>query len=76
MHAVCLQHEMDHLDGKLFVDYLSPLKQRMVTKKLEKQRKSQDSKSLQGRALKSMPTFRPSDRLCRHARLRSVPLQR
>lgn len=39
MHAVCLQHEMDHLIGKLFVDYLSPLKRRMVTKKLEKQRK-------------------------------------
>jgi peptide deformylase len=39
MHAVCLQHEIDHLDGKLFVDYLSPLKRRMVTKKLEKQRK-------------------------------------
>ncbi len=39
MHAVCLQHEMDHLVGKLFVDYLSPLKRRMVTKKLEKQRK-------------------------------------
>ena len=43
MHAVCLQHEMDHLKGKLFVDYLSPLKQRMVRKKLEKQRR-QDSK--------------------------------
>jgi len=39
MHAVCLQHEIDHLNGKLFVDYLSPLKRRMVTKKLEKQRK-------------------------------------
>ena len=39
MHAVCLQHEMDHLEGKLFVDYLSPLKRRMVTKKLQKQRK-------------------------------------
>jgi len=39
MHAVCLQHEIDHLDGKLFIDYLSPLKRRMVTKKLEKQRK-------------------------------------
>jgi peptide deformylase len=39
MHAVCLQHEMDHLQGKLFIDYLSPLKRRMVTKKLEKQRK-------------------------------------
>ena len=40
MHAICLQHEMDHLVGKLFVDYLSPLKRRMVMKKLEKQRKS------------------------------------
>lgn len=42
MHAICLQHEIDHLDGKLFVDYLSPLKRRMVTKKLEKQRKQSD----------------------------------
>lgn len=39
MHAVCLQHEMDHLIGRLFVDYLSPLKRNMVKKKLEKQRK-------------------------------------
>jgi len=39
LHAVCIQHEIDHLDGKLFVDYLSPLKRRMVAKKLEKQRK-------------------------------------
>ena len=37
--AVCIQHEMDHLDGKLFVDYLSPLKRQMVRKKLAKQRK-------------------------------------
>jgi len=34
--AVCIQHEMDHLQGKLFVDYLSPLKRQMVRKKLEK----------------------------------------
>jgi len=39
LHAVCLQHEMDHLVGRLFVDYLSPLKRNMVRKKLEKQRK-------------------------------------
>lgn len=39
LHAICLQHEIDHLNGKLFVDYLSPLKRRMVSKKLEKQRK-------------------------------------
>jgi len=37
--AVCIQHEMDHLAGKLFVDYLSPLKRELVRKKLTKQRK-------------------------------------
>ncbi|ANB16500.1 peptide deformylase [Dokdonella koreensis] len=37
--AVCIQHEMDHLAGKLFVDYLSPLKRELVRKKLEKQRR-------------------------------------
>lgn len=35
--AVCIQHEMDHLAGKLFVDYLSPLKRQRIKKKLEKQ---------------------------------------
>jgi peptide deformylase len=39
LHAVCIQHEMDHLMGRLFVDYLSPLKRKMVKRKLEKQRK-------------------------------------
>lgn len=34
--SVCLQHEMDHLDGKLFVDYLSPLKRNRIKSKLEK----------------------------------------
>ena len=38
--AVCIQHEMDHLIGKLFVDYLSPLKRELVRKKLEKQRRN------------------------------------
>ncbi|GHH58679.1 MULTISPECIES: peptide deformylase [Gammaproteobacteria] len=37
--AVCIQHEMDHLDGKLFIDYLSPLKREMVRKKLAKARR-------------------------------------
>ncbi|TBW56468.1 peptide deformylase [Marinobacter halodurans] len=37
--AVCIQHEMDHLKGKLFVDYLSPLKRTRIRKKLEKQHK-------------------------------------
>lgn len=35
--AICIQHEMDHLAGKLFVDYLSPLKRQRIMKKLEKE---------------------------------------
>ena len=35
--ADCIQHEIDHLDGKLFIDHLSPLKQERIRKKLEKQ---------------------------------------
>ena len=37
--AVCLQHELDHLEGKLMVDYLSPLKRNRIKSKLEKQHK-------------------------------------
>ena len=37
--AVCIQHEMDHLQGKLFVDYLSPLKRNRIKKKMLKQHK-------------------------------------
>lgn len=37
--SVCIQHEMDHLEGKLFVDYLSPLKRQRIRKKLEKQKR-------------------------------------
>ena len=39
--AICLQHEIDHLEGKLFVDYLSPLKRNRIRKKLEKQHRAQ-----------------------------------
>ena len=38
--ATCIQHEIDHLDGVLFIDYLSKLKKTMIIKKLEKQKKS------------------------------------
>ena len=37
--AVCIQHEIDHLDGKLFVDYLSEAKRQRIRKKLEKERR-------------------------------------
>jgi len=43
MLAVCIQHEIDHLDGKVFVDYLSPLKQQRISKKLEKSQKLKES---------------------------------
>ncbi len=34
--ATCVQHEVDHLDGKLFIDYLKPLKRQMITRKMQK----------------------------------------
>jgi len=40
--AVCVQHELDHLEGKLFVDYLSPLKRNRIKKKMEKHQKTAD----------------------------------
>ncbi|MES9943905.1 MAG: peptide deformylase [gamma proteobacterium symbiont of Ctena orbiculata] len=39
--AVCIQHELDHLEGKLFVDYLSSLKRQRIRKKLEKENRQQ-----------------------------------
>jgi peptide deformylase len=43
--AVCLQHEMDHLEGRLFVDYLSDLKRERIRKKLEKDRKERAART-------------------------------
>lgn len=43
LEAVCIQHEIDHLDGKLFVDYISALKRDRIRKKLEKQKKQEAS---------------------------------
>jgi len=34
--ATCVQHEIDHLDGKLFIDYLKPLKRQLITRKMQK----------------------------------------
>ncbi|WP_049723009.1 peptide deformylase [Gilvimarinus polysaccharolyticus] len=39
--AVCIQHELDHLNGKLFVDYISQIKRQRIRKKLEKQHRAQ-----------------------------------
>lgn len=43
--AVCIQHEMDHLEGKLFVDYLSELKRQLIRRRLEKERKQRSTPS-------------------------------
>ena len=40
--AVCIQHEMDHLEGKLFVDYISPIKRQLIRKRLLRQQKQRD----------------------------------
>jgi peptide deformylase len=43
--AVCIQHEMDHLEGKLFVDYLSELKRQLIRRRLEKERRQRSTGS-------------------------------
>ena len=48
--AICIQHEIDHLDGKLFVDYLSELKRQRLRKKIEKARR-------EGKALPEAPAI-------------------
>jgi peptide deformylase len=46
--AVCIQHEMDHLEGKLFVDYLSDLKRERIRKKLDKDRRERATQAVPG----------------------------
>jgi peptide deformylase len=46
MLAVCIQHEMDHLEGKLFVDYLSELKRQFIRRRLEKERRQRYGKPI------------------------------
>jgi peptide deformylase len=56
--AVCVQHEMDHIEGRLFVDHLSQLKRERIRKKLEKERKERAQRGTAPRA-----TVSPSPRL-------------
>jgi peptide deformylase len=46
--AVCIQHELDHLEGRLFVDYLSDLRRERIRKKLEKERKHKSARASAG----------------------------
>jgi peptide deformylase len=55
--AVCIQHEIDHLDGKLFVDYLSELKRTRIRKKLEKERKERVASGESARVKPKVPAI-------------------
>jgi peptide deformylase len=57
MLAVCIQHEMDHLEGKLFVDYLSELKRERLRKKASKKAKRSADESAAARARSSVPVI-------------------
>jgi len=57
MLAVCIQHEMDHLEGKLFVDYLSELKRERLKKKAVKKAKRAATETAEARARKSVPVI-------------------
>ena len=57
MLAVCIQHEMDHLEGKLFVDYLSELKRERLKKKAVKKAKRAATETAETRARKSVPVI-------------------
>jgi peptide deformylase len=54
MLAVCIQHEMDHLEGKLFVDYLSELKRQLIRRRLSKERKQRSQGSEHGAAVPAL----------------------
>jgi len=47
--SVCIQHELDHLDGKLFVDHISKLKRDRIRKKLEKEHKEKEKEKVRAR---------------------------
>jgi len=55
--AVCIQHEMDHLEGKLFVDYLSELERGRIGKKLEKERRERAAPPEAGRERSKVPVI-------------------
>ena len=57
MLAVCIQHEMDHLEGKLFVDYLSELKRERLKKKAVKKAKRAATDHRRRASAKSVPVI-------------------
>ena len=63
MLAVCIQHEMDHLEGKLFVDYLSELKRQLIRRRLQKERKQRSEEAPAGSRSLGHPWHKRSLRL-------------
>ena len=57
--ATCVQHEIDHLDGVLFIDHISALKRNMILRKLLKARKEQERDAAEGRPPKAHPKEDP-----------------
>jgi peptide deformylase len=53
MLSVCVQHEIDHLEGKLFVDYLSDLRRERIRKKLEKERKERTARTREASSVRA-----------------------
>ena len=60
--AVCIQHEMDHLLGKVFVEYLSPLKRNRIKTKMLKEERESGKSGAQGRASSASGSARPARR--------------
>ena len=56
--AVCIQHEMDHLEGKLFVDYLSEIKRSRIRKRLERDRRQTFRRGISGSGRRARPRLR------------------
>jgi peptide deformylase len=61
--ATCVQHEIDHLDGVLFIDHISALKRNMILRKLLKARKEQERDEAEGRPVKAHPKEDPEHAL-------------
>ena len=52
--AICIQHEMDHLEGKLFVDYLSELKRQLIRRRMEKERRQRAAAANRARSVPAL----------------------
>ena len=56
VRATCIQHEIDHLDGKLFIDYLGPVKRQMITTKMKKLKRERAKERAKEQAKEQRPS--------------------